>query len=216
MTAFRRASRSTVTDAESRSAHGDRCWVILALGNPGPQYADSRHNVGWWVANSMLKRHSARLTDAGICHQATIRIADQNVIVALPKTYVNRSGAAARVLLQRHGIEPSRLLVICDDINLPVGVIRVRKKGGAGGHNGLASTISEIGTEQFPRIRIGVGRQSQGASQVDHVLGTPSGGELADLRLAVERAAEAATVAIEEGLDTAMNRYNGRAAPQGE
>ena len=120
------------------------------------------------------------------------------------------------MLLQRHGIEPSRLLVICDDINLPVGVIRVRKKGGAGGHNGLASTIGEIGTEEFPRIRIGVGRQSQGSSQVDHVLGTPSGDELADLRLAVERAAEAATVAIEEGLDTAMNRYNGRAAPEGE
>lgn len=216
MMAFRRATRSAGPGAESGSVDGERCWVILALGNPGPQYADSRHNVGWWVANSMLKRHGARLTDAGICHQATIRIADQNVIVAMPKTYVNRTGAAARVLLQRHGIEPSRLLVICDDINLPVGLIRVRKKGGAGGHNGLASTISEIGTEEFPRIRIGVGRQSQGASQVDHVLGTPSGDELADLRLAVERAAEAATVAIEEGLDAAMNRYNGRAAPQGE
>ena len=208
MTAFRRTSRSTDTDAESGSADRERCWVILAIGNPGPQYADSRHNAGWWVADSLLKRHSARLTDAGICHQATIRIADQAVTVALPKTYVNRSGAAARVLIQRHGIEPSRLLVCCDDINLPVGAVRVRKKGGAGGHNGLASTISEIGTEHFPRIRVGVGRQSQGASQVDHVLGTPSADELADLKLAVARAAEAATVAITDGIDAAMNRFN--------
>lgn len=211
MTAFRRTYQPAAADSTSEPPAGEQCWVIMALGNPGQQYAESRHNVGWWVGHSLLRQHRARLTDAGICHQAEITIADQKVVVALPKTYVNRSGAAARVLINRHGIDPSRLLVVCDDINLPVGSIRVRRKGGAGGHNGLTSTISEIGTDQFPRVRIGVGRQSQGASQVDHVLGKPSADELADLKLAVERAAEAATAAIEEGLDVAMSRYNQRA-----
>ena len=208
MTAFRRASRSADPDTQTVSLDRERCWVVLAIGNPGPQYADSRHNAGWWVAETLLQQHRARLTDAGICRQALIRIACHDVIVALPKTYVNRSGAAARVLLQHHGIVPSRLLVACDDINLPVGTIRVRKKGGAGGHNGLASTISEIGTDQFPRIRIGVGKQNPGSSQVDHVLGTPSPDELADLKLAVQRAAEATTTAITDGIEAAMNRFN--------
>ena len=212
MTAFRRTSRPEDSDSASVTEANEPSWVIMALGNPGRQYADSRHNVGWWVANVLLRRHNAKLTDAGICHQAEIQIAGHRVVVALPKTYVNRSGAAARVLIQRHNIDPRRLLVICDDINLPVGAIRVRRKGGAGGHNGLASTISEIGTDQFPRIRIGVGKQTQGTSQVDHVLGRPNAEELADLKLAVERAAEATTAAIEEGLDAAMSRYNQRQA----
>lgn len=212
MTAFRRTSRPEDSDSASVTQANEPTWVIMALGNPGPQYADSRHNVGWWMANSLLRQHNAKLTDAGICHQAEIRIAGQRVVVAMPKTYVNRSGAAARVLIQRHNIDPRRLLVICDDINLPVGAIRVRRKGGAGGHNGLASTISEIGTDQFPRIRVGVGKQTQGTSQVDHVLGRPNAEELADLKLAVERAAEAATAAIEEGLDAAMSRFNQRQA----
>lgn len=212
MTAFRRTSRPEDSDSGSVTHANEPSWVIMALGNPGPQYADSRHNVGWWVANSLLRRHNAKLTDAGICHQAEIQIAGQRVVLAIPKTYVNRSGAAARVLIQRHNIDPHRLLVICDDINLPVGAIRVRRKGGAGGQNGLASTISEIGTNQFPRIRIGVGKQTQGTSQVDHVLGRPNAEELADLKLAVERAAEATTAAIEEGLDEAMSRHNQRQA----
>ena len=131
MTAFRRTSRPEDSDYASVTQANEPSWVIMALGNPGPQYADSRHNVGWWVANALLRQHNAKLTDAGIYHQAEIQIAGQRVIVAQPKTYVNRSGAAARVLIQRHNIDPNRLLVICDDINLPVGAIRVRRKGGA-------------------------------------------------------------------------------------
>lgn len=204
MCAFRRRSRS---DAPNGADSGYD-WIILAIGNPGPQYAESRHNVGWWVADLLMKRHGGKLSDAGVCHRATLDIDGTNVLLAYPKTYVNRSGAAAKTLTERHDIETTQLLVICDDINLPVGTIRVRKKGGAGGHNGLTSIIEALGTNDFPRIRIGVGKQADGASQVDHVLGKPRASEAEDLRIAVDRAADASAMAITEGLDAAMNSYN--------
>lgn len=205
MCAFRRRSSST---ARINDAPGRYEWIILAIGNPGPQYAESRHNVGWWAADMLRKRHRGKLTDAGVCHQAMLDFDGTNALLAYPKTYVNRSGTAANTLLERHGVDVTQLLVICDDINLPVGTIRVRTKGGAGGHNGLTSIIDAIGTNDFPRIRIGVGKQVEGTSQVDHVLGIPSASEAEDLRTAAHRAADATATAITEGLDAAMNGYN--------
>ena len=212
MCAFRRRSTDAAPPDSTGGIGGDIDWIILAIGNPGPQYAESRHNVGWWVADLLLKRHGGRLTDAGVCQQAALDIDGTRALLAYPKTYVNRSGAAAKTLLQRHDIVTTRLLVICDDINLPVGTIRVRTKGGAGGHNGLASIMETLGTNDFPRIRLGVGKQADGASQVDHVLGTPTKSEAAELRSAADRAADAAAMAITEGLEAAMNAYN-RANP---
>lgn len=207
MCAFRRRSPAR-QDAIDGASDANIDWVILALGNPGPQYAESRHNVGWWVADLLLKRYGGRLADAGVCHRATLDLDGTRALLAYPKTYVNRSGAAAKILLERHNLDATRLLVICDDINLPVGTIRVRKKGGAGGHNGLSSIIDALGTKDYSRIRLGVGRQADGASQVDHVLGAPTKSEAAELRSAADSAADAAAMAITGGLEAAMNAYN--------
>ena len=212
MCAFRRRSTNATRPDISGGIGGDIDWIILAIGNPGPQYAESRHNVGWWVADLLMKRYGGRLSDAGVCQQAAVDINGIRALLAYPKTYVNRSGAAAKILLERHDVNSTRLLVICDDINLPVGTIRVRTKGGAGGHNGLTSIMDALGTNDFPRIRLGVGKQADGASQVDHVLGTPTKSEAAELRSAADRAADAAAMAITDGLEAAMNAYN-RANP---
>ena len=216
MCAFRRKSGASGRAGDSHPDAPTPDWLILAIGNPGQQYADSRHNVGWWVADILLKRHRARVKDAGVAQQAMLKIDTETVALAYPKTYVNRSGAAAKVLLERHGIGATRLIVVCDDINLPVGRLRVRRKGGAGGHNGLTSIIDTLGTNDFPRIRIGVGKQPDGESQIDHVLGRPNAEESAQLNLAVERAADAAETAIREGVEAAMNGYNQRAAGNGD
>ena len=209
MCSFRRAKRDE-TGASADASIESEAWLVLAVGNPGRQYANSRHNVGWWVADEIVKRAGAKLTAQGICDQAEVRLGETAAVVAYPKTYVNRSGAAARTLLDRTGIPIEHMLVICDDINLPVGTIRVRRKGGAGGHNGLASIIDSIGSDAFPRIRVGVGKQSEGTSQVDHVLGAPSKSEAEQLNQEVKRAADAATTLITESVEAAMNRYNQR------
>ena len=209
MCSFRRAKRDD-TGASADASVGSEAWLVLAVGNPGRQYANSRHNVGWWVADEIVKRAGAKLTAHGISDQADVRLGETTAIVAYPKTYVNRSGAAARTLLDRTGIPIEHMLVICDDINLPVGTIRVRRKGGAGGHNGLASIIDSIGTDAFPRIRVGVGKQSGGTSQVNHVLGAPSKSEAEQLNQEVKRAADAATTLITESVEAAMNQFNQR------
>ena len=209
MCSFRRAKRDE-TGASADASIESEAWLVLAVGNPGRQYANSRHNVGWWVADEIVKRAGAKLTAQGISDQADVRLGDTAAVVAYPKTYVNRSGSAARTLLDRTGIPIEQMLVICDDINLPVGTIRVRRNGGAGGHNGLASIIDSIGSNAFPRIRVGVGKQSDGKSQVDHVLGAPSKSEAEQLNQEVKRAADAATTLITEGVEAAMNRYNQR------
>ena len=214
MCEFRRKSRVSGRAGNNHSDGPGPDWLILAIGNPGPQYADSRHNVGWWVADIPLKRHRARLEDSGVARLAKLKLDTESAVLAYPKTYVNRSGSAAKTLLERYGIAPTRLLVICDDINLPVGRLRVRRKGGAGGHNGLASIIDTLNTDDFPRIRIGVGKQPDGESQVDHVLGRPDAEESAQLNLAVKRGADAVETAIREGVEAAMNAFNQRVASE--
>ena len=209
MCSFRRAKRDE-TGASADASIESEAWLVLAVGNPGRQYANSRHNVGWWVADEIVRRAGAKLTAQGICDQAELRLGNTAAVVVYPKTYVNRSGAAARTLLDRTGIPIEQMLVICDDINLPVGTIRVRRKGGAGGHNGLASIIDSIGTDAFPRIRVGVGKQSDGTRQVDHVLGAPSKSEAKQLNQEVKRAADAATTLITESVEAAMNQFNQR------
>ena len=133
-------------------------WIILAIGNPGPEYAETRHNVGWWTADILLKQHNAHLRDEGPSRIAQLTIDNQPTIIAYPKTYVNRSGAAARSLLNHYQTETHRLIVITDDINLDPGRIRIRRSGGDGGHNGLKSIIDTLHDTAFPRIRIGIGK----------------------------------------------------------
>ena len=185
-------------------------WVILAIGNPGAEYADTRHNVGWWAADALCRRHRATPRSNGASRTATITIADQQAVVAYPNTYVNRSGSAARELMNRHHTPIHRLIVITDDINLAVGRIRVRRGGGPGGHNGLKSIIAALNDDGFPRIRIGVGKPDRDEDQIDYVLGVPEGDDSEAIRHAVDNAAEAAEAIVSQGVETAMNEFNGR------
>ena len=131
---------------------------------------------------------------------------DAPVVLARPLTYMNLSGEAAAPLARALGLTPAEVLVVVDDMDLPLGRIRIRKEGGAGGHNGLRSLIRYLGTQEFPRVRIGVGRPAE--SGVDHVLGAFSREELEPVREAVERAADAVELVLTEGIETAMNRVN--------
>lgn len=183
-------------------------WIILAIGNPGPEYAETRHNVGWWAVDILVKEHNARLRDEGPSRIAQLTIENQPTIIAYPKTYVNRSGTAARSLLNHYQTEISRLIVITDDINLAPGRIRVRRAGGDGGHNGLKSIIDTLSDNAFSRIRIGVGKPTNGDTQIDHVLGHATDDELTAIQTATNRAAKAAQTIITQGVENAMNEFN--------
>ena len=187
-------------------------WIILAIGNLGSEYAETRHNVGWWTADILLKKHNVRPRDEGPSRIAKLTIENQQIIIAYPKTYVNRSGAAARSLLNHHQTEISRLIVITDDINLAPGRIRIRRGGGDGGHNGLKSIIDSLHDTAFPRIRIGVGKPLDGDTQIDHVLGRPDEEELTAIQTATNRAAQAIQTIITQGVETAMNEFNSGSA----
>ena len=187
-------------------------WIILAIGNPGPEYAETRHNVGWWSADILLKQHNARLRDEGPSRIAQLTIENQPAIIAYPKTYVNRSGTAARSLLNHYQTEITRLIVITDDINLAPGRIRIRRSGGDGGHNGLKSIIDVLHDTAFPRIRIGVGKPINDDTQIDHVLGTPNEDELTAIQTSTNQAADAAQTIITQGVEAAMNEFNSYSA----
>lgn len=198
-------------DPKSRAPQAQKLtnpWIILAIGNPGPEYAETRHNVGWWAADILRERHNARLQDEGPSRIAQLTIENHPAIVAYPKTYVNRSGSAARSLLNHYQTEITRLIVITDDINLAPGRIRVRRGGGDGGHNGLKSIIDTLHDTAFPRIRIGVGKPTNGDTQIDHVLGQPSDEDLTAIKSATNHAAQATQTIITQGVETAMNEFN--------
>ena len=183
-------------------------WIILAIGNPGPEYTETRHNVGWWAADILRERHNARLKDEGPSRIAHVNIENQPAIIAYPKTYVNRSGTAARALIRHYETDINRLIVITDDINIKPGRIRVRRGGGDGGHNGLKSIIDTLHDTAFPRIRIGVGKPTNGDTQIGHVLGQPSDEDLTAIRTSIKRAAQATQTIITQSLETAMNEFN--------
>lgn len=200
------------TDPKSRAPKPQKLtnpWIILAIGNPGPEYAETRHNVGWWAADTLIERHNARLQDEGPSRIAQLTIENQPAIIAYPKTFVNRSGTAARSLIRHYETDINRLIVITDDINLKPGRIRVRRGGGDGGHNGLKSIIDTLHDSAFPRIRIGVGKPTNGDTQIDHVLGQPSDEDLTAIKSAINHAAQATQTIITQDVETAMNKFNG-------
>ncbi len=208
--AFERFTR-LFADPKSRAPKPQKLtnpWIILAIGNPGPEYAETRHNVGWWAVDILRERHSARLQDEGPSRIAHIKIENQPTIVAYPKTYVNRSGTAARSLIRHYETDINRLIVITDDINLAPGRIRIRRSGGDGGHNGLKSIIDTLHDTAFPRIRIGIGKPTNGDTQIDHVLGQPSDEDLTAIKSAINRAVRAAQTIITQDVETAMNEFN--------
>jgi peptidyl-tRNA hydrolase, PTH1 family len=182
--------------------------LVVGLGNPGPEYARTRHNVGFMVVDELSRRH--RIPIRSSQHGARVgegEIAGEPVALVKPLTYMNVSGRAVGPLLQRHSLPPVNLVVIYDDADLPVGKIRVRARGSAGGHGGLKSIIGTIGSSEFPRVRIGIGRAGKG-DLVDHVLGGFTPTERDTIEHAFQRAADAVEHLLTHGIEAAMNQFN--------
>ena len=185
--------------------------LIVGLGNPGREYEHTRHNVGFQVAEELARRYRATLKAHAKWKARAAKVAEigDGVLLAEPTTFMNLSGWAVREIVAFHKLAPSDVLVVVDDADLPLGRLRMRTGGSAGGHNGLKSIIQELGTVEFPRLRVGVGRQA--GELKNHVLGRFSAEEKAHIDAAVKRAADAAELFATESVLAAMNRYN--AAP---
>jgi PTH1 family peptidyl-tRNA hydrolase len=182
--------------------------LIVGLGNPGPEYSDTRHNVGFWVTAELAKRHQAKLRLSSKWQARTARVTQgaEDVLLAEPMTFMNLSGRAVRDLVTFYKIPVADILVMVDDADLPLGKLRIRMSGSAGGHNGLKSIIQELGTQEFSRLRIGVGRQA--GELKNHVLGRFGAGEREPIETAVKRAGDAAEMFVTDGILKAMNAFN--------
>ena len=184
--------------------------LVVGLGNPGPDYRDTRHNVGFLVADELARR--GRVPDDwrekfGALQVKTL-VGGDPVMVAKPLTFMNLSGQAVAGLVSFFKIELADVFVVTDDVALPLGRLRARREGGAGGHNGLKSVIEYLGTQAFPRMRVGVGRGDSGRDLADHVLGRFAAGERDTVSAAVLRAADAAEMFVSEGIERVMNVFN--------
>lgn len=187
--------------------------LIVGLGNPGMEYAATRHNVGFDMLTYLGDRYDiAMRSKEGRAVVGKGFIEGQKVILAQPQTYMNLSGESVRALMDFYKLEEEDLIVICDDINLSVGQIRIRPKGSAGGHNGIKSIIQHIGTQEFTRIRIGVGGKPEGGDLVKHVLGRFSREEDGMLRDVFALAEEGLREILTKDVASAMNRVNGKKA----
>jgi PTH1 family peptidyl-tRNA hydrolase len=192
-----------------------KTWLIVGLGNPGPVYSHNRHNVGYWSVNRLARLHGIPLKTRRLATIGQGAIAGIPVLLGKPRTFVNRSGHAVSALLRNFQIKPDQMLVICDDLDLPAGRLRLRPGGGHGGQKGLRSIIGTIGRRDFPRLRIGIGRPVVDGERswepevvADYVLSDPTPQEAESLQAAAAEAAEAVETVLREGLEAAMNRYN--------
>lgn len=181
--------------------------LIVGLGNPGNEYEETRHNAGFMLVDLLCREHSIRLKKGGKGLWGEGRIAGEDVILLKPMTYMNLSGLAVAEVLARQPLSPESIIAAFDDCDLPLGKVRIRKGGGSGGHRGLASLIENIGTREFPRIRLGVGRPPAG-DIVDYVLSPFGPGERHTVEEMLERAKEALDSIITSGIEQAMNRFN--------
>lgn len=183
-------------------------WVIVGLGNPGAEYRGTRHNVGFDVIDLISHRHKIKL-DRGK-HKAKIgqgRIGVTEVLLVKPLTYMNLSGQSVAPLAREHGIKPDRILVIADDLDLRLGRTRLKPGGSAGGHNGHKSLIAALGTNQYPRLKIGIGAASDGTT-IDHVLGSFTPVEREEIEVAIRRAADGVEAIVRENIEAGMNLVN--------
>lgn len=192
----------------SKSSGAD--WILAGLGNPGQKYENTRHNMGFLTVDLLAERQSVKLNKLKFKSAYNIlRLGEQKVLVMKPQTYMNLSGEAVQEAAQFYKIPPERVIVIYDDVSLPVGKLRVRPSGSAGGHNGIKSIIANLGTDQFPRVKIGIGDPTDpDRDMIAWVIGVPSQSERKVLLDAFSRAIDAAVCIIEEGTDKAMNKFN--------
>lgn len=190
---------------------GGVSWLLVCLGNPGDKYENTRHNVGFMVADEVAERQKKpiqRLKFKALTNIFTI--SGEKVLVMKPITYMNLSGEAVRQAADFYKVPPDHVLVVSDDTALPVGKLRIRVKGSAGGHNGLKSIIQHLGTDQFPRLRVGVGEKPHPDYDLaDWVLGKFVGEDKKAIDTSVKRAADAIECILAEGIDRGMGKFNG-------
>lgn len=189
---------------------GGVSWLIVFLGNPGLKYEGTRHNAGFMAADAMAKEKNISINRARFkALTATVDIGGESVMLMKPQTFMNLSGEAVIQAVRFYKIPPEHVIVVSDEISLPIGKLRIRVKGSAGGHNGLKNIIAQLGTDAFPRIRIGVGAPPHPDYDMpDWVLGTFRGADKTAMDDAAVRAAEACAVYIRDGADRAMSRFN--------
>ena len=185
---------------------------MVGLGNPGAEYQRSRHNVGAEVVELLAERHGGTLKRSKErALTAEVRLGDQRVALAFPQTYMNLSGESVAQLVRRHGIDdPSHIVIVQDELDLPVGTLKLKKGGGLAGHNGLRSIKAHLHTDEFLRVRIGVGKPTSKEHGADHVLKRVGKRERTELDVVVQEAADAVELIASDGIDAAMNQVNSR------
>ena len=194
-----------------KTASGGAQWLLVCLGNYGQRYENTRHNIGFLAAERLIEKNGLR------CNRLRFRALTEvidfggaKVLLMMPQTYMNLSGEAAGEAARFYKLPPERVLVISDDVSLPLGKVRVRGGGSAGGHNGLKNIIAHLGTDQFPRVKVGVGAPPNPEyDMVDWVTGGFTKEERKIVDAAIDRALDAAECVIEKGVTEAQNRYNG-------
>ena len=190
----------------------DTSYLLIGLGNPGREYKDSRHNIGFMLIDRLAVRLNARgmkLQSKAIVMSTLYANAERKIILAKPQTYMNLSGQSVQGLLHFYKLPNENLLVAHDDLDIPFGTIRIRPGGGPGGQRGMASTIEQLGTKEFPRLRLGIGRPPGRMDPKDYVLQDFSKDDQKFLPEVLDRAADAALEFVMKGLNAAMNKYNG-------
>jgi PTH1 family peptidyl-tRNA hydrolase len=183
--------------------------LVVGLGNPGDEYAHTKHNVGADVVALLASRHGARMRrgkERALVDE--VSIGGKRVALAIPLTWMNDSGESVRLLVRRYGVTPEQLVVVHDELDLPVAALRVKSGGGLAGHNGLRSIKSHLHSDEFQRVRIGVGKPTSKEQGADHVLSRFSKRERAEVDVTIEQAADAVERILTDGVDAAMNRYN--------
>ncbi len=181
--------------------------MIVGLGNPGGEYDGTRHNVGFEVIKELIVRHKIKKTERrSQAHYATHQIAGGEVALVRPMTFMNLSGSAVAALARHFNIQPDKIIIIYDDMDLSVGRVLLKPHGGTGSHNGMKDIAAKLRTNEFPRIRIGIGKPA--IAGIDHVLQKFDRDEIPVIRDAIQRAADACEIAVSDGWDMAMNRTN--------
>ena len=191
-------------------------WLVVFLGNPGLRYEGTRHNAGFMTADALARKKNISINRSRFrALTATCQIGDETVMLMKPQTYMNLSGEAVGQAARFYKIPADHVLVVSDDITLPIGALRIRTKGSAGGHNGLKNIISVLGTEEFPRIRLGVGIPPHpDYDRVDWVLSVFRDQDAVDMNAAAARAADAVECFIAQGPEKAMNLYSQKKIPR--
>ena len=183
--------------------------IIAGLGNPGAEYAQTKHNVGFMLVGALAERLNAPAWKEDFFSAITeVRIGGEKVFLVKPLTYMNNSGEALGPMLSYYKIDADELVVVHDDMDIPVGTVRIRKKGGSGGHNGIKSILTHVGSEDFARVRIGIGRPPAGWTVINHVLAPFAAEDVSKIRTAIDYLLPAVECIVTDGVDFAMNKYN--------